>query len=89
MIRITCDTCGIVRNSRQQRWILGYDLRVDTLQTVSRSISFFDEWDDSRILQRGAIHFCSAKCKEDYVAANSMLRKTHARKTQRRRSKAA
>jgi hypothetical protein len=59
MIRVICDTCGVVRNPRQQEWILGYDLRVDTPQTVSRSISFFDRWDDSRILQRGAIHFCS------------------------------
>ena len=94
MIRITCDTCGVLRNSRQQGWILGYDLRVDTPQTVSRSISFFAEWDDSRILERGAIHFCSLKCKEDYIARNSMgqnsmVQKTPATKTRGRRSKAA
>jgi len=89
MIRITCDTCGIVRRPRQQGWILGYDLRFDTPQTVSRSISFFDRWDNSRILQRGAIHFCSLKCKEAYTAANSLTRKMRGRKVRRRRAKAA
>jgi hypothetical protein len=79
----------MVRNPRQQDWSLGYDLRVDTPPTVRRSISFYEQWDDSRIMQRGAIHFCSSECKENYVAANSMARKMPARKAQRRRSEAA
>jgi hypothetical protein len=89
MIRIICDTCGVVKNPRQQEWILGYDLRVDTPQTVSRSISFFDRWDDSRILQRGAIHFCSLECKQAYIAENSMNKKMSRRKIQHKRRKAA
>ena len=88
MIRITCDTCGIVRNARQQGWILGYDLRLDTPQTVSRSISFFDQWDDSRILQTGAIHFCCTECQQAYVAANSMNMEPR-KETRRKPSKAA
>jgi len=80
-----CDTCGIVRSPRQQDWILGYDLMLDTPQTVSRSISFFDTWNDSRILQRGAIHFCSPECKEAYVAANSVNKKMPARSRARRK----
>jgi hypothetical protein len=71
MIRIACDMCGAIRSHHQPDWILGYDLSLDTPETVSRSISFFDRWDDSRILQRGAIHFCSAECKQAYVAANT------------------
>lgn len=89
MIRISCDTCGAIRNPRQQEWILGYDLQVDTPQTVSRSISFFDRWDDSGILQRGAIHFCSLECKQAYIAGSSMKKKLRGRKMPRRGSKAA
>ena len=89
MIRITCDTCGIVKSPRQQDWILGYDLGVDTPQTVSRSISFFDRWDDAQVLQRGAIHLCSPECKQNYVAAYSTNKKVRGKKMQRKRSKAA
>src|SRR5690348_12579378 len=80
MIKVTCDTCAMVRSPGQEDWILGYDLMLDTPQTVSRSISFFDNWDDSRILQRGAIHFCSPVCKQAYVAANSVNKKMPARR---------
>jgi hypothetical protein len=89
MIRITCDTCGIVKSPRQQDWILGYDLGLDTPQTVSRSISFFDRWDDSQVLQRGAIHFCSFECKQAYLAADSTNKKTRRNKMQRKRLKVA
>ena len=89
MIRITCDTCGTVKNPRRQNWILGYDLRFDNSQIVTRSISFYDGWDDSRILQRGAIHFCSPECKQAYVAAHPLRRKVSGKKTRHRRRKAA
>lgn len=83
--KVRCDTCGMVRSPGQQDWILGYDLMLDTPQTVSRSISFFDTWDDSRILQRGAIHFCSPECKQAYVAANSVNKRMPATRTSRRK----
>ena len=75
MIRITCDTCGVVRNPGQRGWILGYDLGFDSSDTITRSISFFDRWDDSRILERGMIQFCSPECKQAYIAANTLKRR--------------
>jgi len=75
MIRITCDTCGVVRNPGQRGWILGYDLGFDSSETITRSISFFDRWDDSRILERGMIQFCSPECKQAYIAANTLKRR--------------
>jgi hypothetical protein len=83
--------CGTVRSHHQPDWILGYDLRLDTPETVSRSISFFDRWDDSGILQRGAIHFCSPECKQAYLVANTSKGKASvkARSVSRRASKTA
>jgi len=91
MIRITCDTCGVVRKSGQRDWILGYDLGFDSRETITRSISFFDHWDDSRVLERGMIQFCSPKCQQAYIAANTLKRRAAGKSVslRRRRSGAA
>lgn len=88
MIRITCDTCGAVRRAKGPEWTIGYDLQYDTPRAVGRSLSFFDRWDDSRVLERGAVHFCSPECKEQYIAANTTTvtrkpRKVSGRKKQK------
>lgn len=86
MIRITCDVCGAIKRGRQSEWIIGYDLQYDTPRAVGRSISFFPRWDDSRVLEHGAVHFCSPECKEQYVAGNTLTvakpRKVAARRKQ-------
>lgn len=85
MIKIICDTCGAVKDrpsrnneaatqSSQPEWILGYDLQSSTPRAVSRSMSFFDHWEPARVLERGAIHFCSIECKDAYVASNSLVK---------------
>ena len=73
MIRITCDTCGAVKRGKGQEWIIGYDLQYNTPRAVGRTLSFFDRWNDSRVLERGAVHFCSPECKEQYIAANTVM----------------
>lgn len=84
MIRITCDMCGSVK--RGKGWIIGYDLQYDTRRAVGRSLSFFDRWDNSRVLERGAVHFCSPECKEEYVDSNTVSVATKPRKVRARRT---
>ena len=71
MVRITCDGCGAVKPSYERlhrlEWILGYDIESKSARSLQRAIRFLDRWDDRRILELGAIHFCSVKCKDEYL----------------------
>ncbi|HEX2328996.1 MAG TPA: hypothetical protein VHN74_09740 [Candidatus Angelobacter sp.] len=72
MVEITCDICGKSKPDSSKRlrddtWILGYDIEVENPNALQRSLRFLGRWDDARVLELGAIHLCSEKCKEDYI----------------------
>jgi len=71
MVRITCDSCGAVKpvygRLRREEWILGYDIESKSARSLQRAIRFLDRWDNRCIMELGAIHFCSVKCKEEYL----------------------
>ena len=71
MVTITCDTCNkkkvLELPTADESWILGYDLEVETPNSITHSVRFLDRWDDRRVLELGAIHFCSEKCREKFV----------------------
>jgi len=74
MIEISCDSCGKVKPVAQTgngspEWVLGYDLEVESPNALQRSMRFLDHWDNRRVLEIGAIHFCSLACKEKYISA--------------------
>jgi hypothetical protein len=74
MVEISCDSCGKVKPVVQPgngtgEWVLGYDFEVESPNALQRSMRFLDHWDNRRILELGAIHFCSAACKEKYISA--------------------
>lgn len=72
MVTIKCDSCGAIKPNDLTRpgreWILGYDLEIESPYRLQRSVRFLDRWDDRRVLELGAIHFCSEDCKEEYIA---------------------
>jgi hypothetical protein len=70
MVRISCDVCGRVRSTADHEWILGYDLQVETRAALRRSVHFLDHWYDARVLELGAIHLCSQKCRDNYLEAS-------------------
>jgi len=71
MVKITCDICRAVKpmneRLRESGWILGYDIESKSERSLQRAIRFLDRWDDRRIMELGAIHFCSVECKEEYL----------------------
>jgi hypothetical protein len=74
MIEISCDSCGKVKPVAQTvngapEWVLGYELEVESPNALQRSMRFLDRWDNRRVLELGAIHFCSLACKEKYISA--------------------
>ena len=75
MVEISCDSCGKVKpvvgsaTNGSSEWVLGYDLEVQSPNSLQRSMRFLDHWDDRRVLELGAIHFCCEGCKEKYISA--------------------
>lgn len=76
MVEIKCDNCDAVKHPNDENrnttpdWILGWDLVSESTNAVQRSIRFLDHWDARRAAEFGAIHFCCAECKDEYIAAN-------------------
>ena len=74
MIEISCDSCGNVKPlvesaNRVGEWVLGYDLEVQSPNALQRSMRFLERWDNRRVMELGAIHFCSVACKDKYINA--------------------
>ena len=75
MIEISCDSCGKVKpvvesaGNGSIEWILGYDLEIQSPNALQRSMRFLEHWDNRRVMELGAIHFCSTGCKDKYINA--------------------
>ena len=67
MVTITCDTCGQPRKKENaDTWIIGFDVP-NASAPMRRSINFLDRWQDRRVLDPGAIHFCGGECRDTYL----------------------
>ncbi|HWC20036.1 MAG TPA: hypothetical protein VG498_23685 [Terriglobales bacterium] len=73
MVEVICDNCGAVKKPHRE-WILGYKQEKRSLRagSVRNIIRFFDRWYGRRATETGAIHLCSAKCKEEYADKNGI-----------------
>lgn len=72
MVEIKCDNCDAVRQPNIEtrhgdEWILGWDILSESPNAMQHSIRFLDRWDDRRVAEFGAIHFCSLDCRDEYV----------------------
>jgi hypothetical protein len=67
MIQFACDSCGSIKKPDED-WILG--LAGDTIgvTTARREVSILSSWSDAHAINRLAVHFCSEKCKDRYMA---------------------
>jgi len=71
MVEITCDNCSAKKPDKLAsgiEWILGYDLELEGPNALQRSIRILEHWDDRRVTEFGAIHLCSAQCRDRYLA---------------------
>jgi hypothetical protein len=67
MVTIMCDTCGKQRAAdNADAWMLGFDIPAASAP-MRRSIKFLERWEERRVLDPGAIHFCCEECKTTYV----------------------
>ena len=67
MVTISCDVCGKQRTSSTSgEWLLGFDVPAASAP-MSRSIKFLPRWEERRVLDPGAVHFCCEECRNTYV----------------------
>ena len=67
MVMISCDVCGVQRTSANcEHWIVGFDIPAASAP-MRRSLKFLDRWQERRVLDPGAVHFCCEECKNTYV----------------------
>jgi hypothetical protein len=66
MVTISCDVCGKQRTTGAGDWILGFDVPASSAP-MGRSIKFLERWEERRVLDPGAIHFCCDECGKTYV----------------------
>ena len=76
MVTIVCDTCGAearpntAKPKGKSNWIQGYDLVSESPRMMQHSVRLLDRWDDRRIAEFGAVHFCGEDCKKKYLTRN-------------------
>jgi hypothetical protein len=66
MIQFVCDSCGKIR--KNGGWILGLAAEQIGAVTARREVNILSAWTDPQSVHPLAVHFCSERCKDKYMA---------------------
>lgn len=67
MIRFVCDSCGRTKRTGQE-WLLGLAAERVGAQSAQKEINILSSWAEPQAVHPMAVHFCSERCKDKYVA---------------------
>jgi hypothetical protein len=67
MIHFACDSCRRIKNLNQI-WLLGLAAEAVGLTAARREVTILPAWDNEQAVNPLAVHFCSQRCKDGYVA---------------------
>ena len=67
MIQFVCDSCGRVKEP-SETWIVGIAAEAVGMTAARREVTIKSDWDRVTAVHPLAVHFCSVKCKDDYMA---------------------
>ena len=67
MIQFVCDSCGKIKQS-SDGWIVGRAAEAVGVTAARREVTIQSGWDEATALHAFAVHFCSVKCKDNYMA---------------------
>jgi hypothetical protein len=67
MIRFSCDWCSRMKGP-QEAWILGIAAETVGYTAVRREATILSDWERDRAVLPLAVHFCSPRCKDKYMA---------------------
>jgi hypothetical protein len=66
MIQFVCDSCGRVKES-SEAWIVGLAAEAVGITAARREVTIQSDWDRSTAVHPLAVHFCSIRCKDNYI----------------------
>lgn len=66
MLRFQCDSCGKLKEANET-WILGLAAQNIGFTSARREISIASAWDRAVAVDPLAVHFCSDRCRADYM----------------------
>ena len=67
MIQFVCDSCGRVKEP-SETWIVGTAAEAVGVTAARREVTIQSAWDRAIAVHPFAVHFCSVKCKDSYMA---------------------
>ena len=67
MIQFVCDSCGKIKQS-SDAWIVGTAAEAVGVTAARREVTIQSAWDRAIAVHPFAVHFCSVKCKDSYMA---------------------
>src|SRR2546425_10975363 len=67
MIQFVCDSCGRVKEP-SETWIVGTAAEAVGVTAARREVTIQSTWDRAIAVHPFAVHFCSVKCKDSYMA---------------------
>jgi hypothetical protein len=67
MIQFACDGCGKSKKAGDA-WILGLAAESVGARSSGREVDILSGWTEAQAVHPLAIHFCSQKCKDKYIA---------------------
>src|SRR5207245_10132864 len=67
MIQFVCDSCSAVKEP-SETWIVGTAAEAVGLTAARREVTIQSDWDRAIAVHPFAVHFCSIKCKDSYMA---------------------
>ena len=67
MIQFVCDSCGKIKQS-SDAWIVGRAAEAVGVTAARREVTIQSAWDEATAMHPLAVHFCSVKCTDNYMA---------------------
>ena len=67
MIQFACDSCRRIK-AAQEIWLVGLAAETVGVTAARREVTILPVWDSEQAVHRLAVHFCSERCKDKYVA---------------------
>ena len=67
MIQFACDSCRRIKGAKEV-WLVGLAAETLGVTAARREVTILPAWDDEQAVDRLAVHFCSERCKDKYVA---------------------
>ncbi len=67
MIQFACDSCRRMKGAKEV-WLVGLAAETVGMTAARREVTILPVWDDEQAVDRLAVHFCSERCKDKYVA---------------------